>query len=231
MDSRALGHNGEAIYDEERKIIMFWTPKAACTVSIKMMYDHMGTLNKALDYNKWVHNYRIAHRQNIDSNVVRKCKVRFKVVRNPYARAVSSYLLISENYSFYQFLNILLTNNMNYTQNGAVNKHITYHSIPQYVKNEEQYIDTYIKIENGQREIDEKINVPYGHNLKIDNKTSNHHNIKHDYSGFIGGTPRNNIKMIPKSYKNFYNDTIRVLVEKLYSNDIHKYGYSFDDNF
>ena len=89
-------HNA-MLLDNKHKVIMDWTPKAACTKVVEMFWNEMGIM-RGLYYpeDAFVHHYR--------SSFYRSCgKVtqgmlngrqyyKFKVVRNPFNRAVSSYL-------------------------------------------------------------------------------------------------------------------------------------------
>jgi len=109
------------------KFIIDWSEKAGCTVVAKMIFQEMGLLKEALDYNSWIHNYR---EQVFYDKVGRVTKdmlysgeyIKIKVVRNPYYRAVSSYFASNEkatdwqknfqrefgdNLSFYEFLKVI----------------------------------------------------------------------------------------------------------------------------
>jgi hypothetical protein len=60
---------------------------------------------------------------------------------------------------------------------------------------------------------------------------SNHHGKKiNNFTSFCGDLPKHKIyEYLPKSYKYFYDDEIRALVEQYYKLDIEKYGYKFED--
>ena len=53
----SLNHEN-GIVDEKSKLVMLWTPKAACTTACIMMFKHMGLLEDALKRSKWIHEYR-----------------------------------------------------------------------------------------------------------------------------------------------------------------------------
>ena len=221
------------IKDKKNNILMLWTPRAGCTLSIKMMFYHMGLLNKN-SITKEVHDYRgkfyekygIVTPKDLQNYFV------FKTIVNPYQRAVSCYTVYSNVFpsaSFYQFLQIV--------NEGSICKSQTLileHIQPQYIQNEEKFIKAYIKLENGQKELDEKINRPLGLNLSIDNILPvSHHTIREnvDSNQLFGYLSRNNFATYPKYYKNFYDETIKQLVDQIYHDDIVNYGYSFDDIF
>jgi hypothetical protein len=90
------------LLDEKRRIIIDWTPKAACTKVVEMFWNEMN-ITRGIHYpeNAFVHNYRpgfylrcgTISQDMLDSPNYYK----FKVVRNPFNRAVSSYLHIMKN--------------------------------------------------------------------------------------------------------------------------------------
>jgi len=95
-----LTHSPRAIVDRRNKIVLLWSAKAGCTFAIKWIFRHMGLLQKALAYHPWVHRYRRDVFYATDD-----CKAAIadlcaspssyrivKVVRDPFRRAVSSYV-------------------------------------------------------------------------------------------------------------------------------------------
>src|SRR5205807_9409525 len=123
------------------------------------------------------------HQKNgkITEALLKSYKV-FKLVRNPYARAVSSFLfiLVDEltelyNISFNEYLTNLKTHKMRFIYKDKEHPYISRHAMIQYDLNEETYLTDIIKLEQAQRDLDLKINGPLNLNLQIDNKNSNHH--------------------------------------------------------
>ena len=83
------------LVDPEAKIVMGWTARAACTLAVGIFIDHLGQLKEAWDYDPSIHGYRM---YKLDKKYVatledvqNKEMTSFKIVRNPFARAVSSY--------------------------------------------------------------------------------------------------------------------------------------------
>ena len=94
-------HSG-MLFDEKRRIIMDWTPKSACTKAVEMFWNEMKIWRGVYYPTKaFVHAYRIAF--YLRCGTVSQAMLddpsyyKFKVVRNPYFRAVSSYLHIMKN--------------------------------------------------------------------------------------------------------------------------------------
>jgi len=84
------------LIDRANKTIMGWTARAACSFAVSIFIDHIGRLNEAKHYKDgFIHFYRVdimgsrftPNRAEAHSLSMYK----FKIVRNPYARAVSSY--------------------------------------------------------------------------------------------------------------------------------------------
>ena len=82
--------------DRRAKLVMAWTPRAACTLSVSIFVDHLGRLQQAQQYEGgFIHSFR----QDIlgptyvatEGDLEDKSLFKLKIVRNPYARAVSSY--------------------------------------------------------------------------------------------------------------------------------------------
>jgi hypothetical protein len=144
---------------------------------------------------------------------------------NPYIRAVSIYRTqSSHNLSFREYLHQLINNEINYF-NTIDREHLH----PQYIKDEEQIITKYIKI-NENEKYTIKLEDGTLYELDVNKYSSVHHGIKTNITEFCGDIPRNIVnKNLPKSYKYFYDDEIKSMVDKYYKDDIEKYGFSFEN--
>src|SRR5438128_9625634 len=110
-----------------------------------MMLRHMGLLEEAKDYHYWVHKYRseVFYRKHgfvdLNRHLLSGKYFVFKVIRNPYDRAVSSYLHVmkycltnpQDRMSFEQYLLNLKNNHFKFTINGHIDWAATTHSHPQ----------------------------------------------------------------------------------------------------
>eukprot|EP01040_Poterioochromonas_malhamensis_P012882 gene12882-14112_t len=87
--------DGYSLIDANRKILMEFTPKASCTSAVVGFLKAMG-LEHEVDYTGWPHDFRDYIYNNCSHATL--CHYldpqwyRWKVVRNPYDRAVSGYL-------------------------------------------------------------------------------------------------------------------------------------------
>jgi hypothetical protein len=149
-----------------------------------------------------------------------------KFIMNPYIRAVSIYrCCTSNNLSFREYLKELVNNKIDY-----YNDNDRYHYHPQYIDGEENIITKYIKIDKNEtyqiRLFDGTLYM-----LDVNKYSSIHHGVKNiNNTTFCGDIPRDIInKNLPKTYKYFYDDEIRKMVEDFYKLDIQNYDFSFDD--
>lgn len=91
-------HQLRLAFIEGKRLAIMWSPKAACSTVIKWVLHQNGVLDQALSYGRWIHKYRRDIYQK-SAGYLRECKefqagdyYLVKVVRDPYARAVSSFL-------------------------------------------------------------------------------------------------------------------------------------------
>jgi hypothetical protein len=199
------------LINRDYRIIFGWTPKANCTTIAKMFFNEINLLDRALEYNPWIHEYkdRIYCRSMIcnTNDLCNNNYLKIKFVRCPYDRAVSSFLFIAEFLpenarTFELFLETLI--------NGK------------FVWND------IIKCENIDEEI---IRINNKYNRKFIHKfNSDHWNTKRDNNSneYLGDIYYNN-ELKNNNYKKFYNDKSRALVERFYNDDISYYGYTFDE--
>lgn len=212
----------------KHKFAVMFSPRGGCSISFKCLLDKMGILEEAIAYNNWIHSYRCdifypnTPKKNIDNVLENKVQI-IKFVLNPYIRAISIYRAqSSHNYSFRDYLKKL--NNKTIQLNPSDN----YHHFPQYVPGEEKYVSQYVKLDKKKVTV---IKTEDGKEIELNpnNFSAPHHIRKFNRKEFLGDIPKNKIIRFPKSYKYFYDDEIRSLVEAYYKDDIEKYNYSFND--
>jgi len=218
--------------DNNNKICISFTPRGGCSISFQQYLDLVGLLKDGLDYNTFIHHYRnkIFHKNVKVMNINELIKQQFtfiKFIMNPYIRAVSIFRVqTSHNLSFRQYLNELINNKIDY-----FNKNDKYHYHQQYIPDEEKIITKYIKIDKNET-FEIKLFNGELYNFDVNKYTSCHHGKKFDHTEFCGDLPKDVVnKHLPKSYKYFYDEEIKQMVDTYYKQDIEHYGYSFDDNF
>ncbi|HUF45236.1 MAG TPA: sulfotransferase family 2 domain-containing protein [Aestuariivirgaceae bacterium] len=164
-------------------LVLLFNEKAGCTSLTKWFLFHVGKLDEATRFHPWVHRYRTkvlcrqpGYRWQALRALVLPAKPIVKLVRNPYDRAVSSFLSTLNNahgangkrwarelvaaarahagkpaadmpaLSFRDFLRFLAANG---TERGLLNGHVA----RQHVRGEERRIDRIIKLERFGEEI------------------------------------------------------------------------------
>jgi hypothetical protein len=245
-----------AVVNNEKKILMDWTPKADSSNAVAMFMHDMG-FKFGVQYHRFSHTFHHDH-------FVDKCGTktacmyldptwfRFKVVRNPYSRAVSSYLhclrhlhfrpeqffKTAEEYEELSFLSFLKwiksLKDFNEYCDGHFQRQSYFYEIDCYEKGVPLFHEI-VPVENSSLPL-QRINAKLGTHYELVNNTyslqfSNkwHAVTKSEaVQEFVGTKAYKQIKAaIPRSYSLFYNQHIKDLVKEIYYQDIFLYNYSF----
>jgi hypothetical protein len=218
--------------DVKNKVCITFTPRGGCSISFQQYLDLVGLLKDGLNYHPFIHVYRNAifdKHVNFYNNIGDLIKEKYtfiKFIMNPYIRAISIYRLQeSHNLSFREYLIQLLNNKTDYF---TANDKFHYH--PQYIDGEEKIITKYIKIDKNET-FQINLSDESLYTFDVNKYTSIHHGVKDNKNVTFCGDLQKDVvnKNLPKSYKYFYDDEIRKMVETFYKKDIEHYGYSFDD--
>ena len=215
----------------KNKICITFSPRGGCSIAFKQFLDLVGLLKDGESYNPFIHEYRCTF-----NHCFKPCEIQtlidtnytfIKFIMNPYIRAVSIYRAQeSNNLSFREYLKQLVNNKCEYfTDNDK------FHMYPQYINGEETVITKYIKINENEtfqiKLVDETI-----YTLDVNKYTSSHHGVRTETTVFCGDLPRVVInENLPKSYKHFYDNEIKEMVDLYYADDIKHYEFTFDDMY
>ena len=217
------------LVDRKNKIIFQLTEKAGCTIITKMFFYQLGILKTAQKYHPWIHNYKwkifipkhVVYNKDLLNPEFRS----FKFVRNPYNRAVSSYLHLPK-IKDYQNLDISFFEFLKKIGRGIIrNSHWKLQKIKPLEDSYPKIWTKVIKIEELDKGL-KKIKKITG--IQYSNKFNSNHHQKIDSKNhqFVGKTKRSLIKSIPP-YQYFYDSQIRTHVEHIYKDDIKTYGYQY----
>jgi protein-L-isoaspartate O-methyltransferase len=243
--------------DREAKVVMAWTPRAACSLAVSIFVDHLGKRKQAERYAEgFIHSYRLdvlgpayaATEVDLDDASLFK----FKVVRNPYARAVSSYshhlmtgaqpVQLGE-VSFVEWLRTI--------RNIGLGPPIDYHALLQTSEAEQvgtRSYDVICKLDHNFRACLRRVNRRAGTNFSVPTVGSEggHFALHEQMHGDVAGRPWNSFKLRDK-HSNSTRPTIRnsrvlprpsdfyeggpagkeaaKIVAELYAIDFEQYGY------
>ncbi len=91
------------LYDPSFPYILFWSQKSGCTTVVKWFFAQLGLLDEALAYSNWIHDYegqvfkkRKFYRRELADALNAGTHKAVKIVRDPMARAPSSFLVLAE---------------------------------------------------------------------------------------------------------------------------------------
>jgi hypothetical protein len=240
--------------DNIRKILMEWTPLAGCVEAISIFLGNLGFI-----YNK---NYFLWPHQLRESYFYPRCGTatpchyaafdwyRFKVVRNPYDRVVSSYLHVMqakelrndfipkqhwENCTFELFLELLAGADLSRVvgQHAMLQANFqeqALHCRPSstYPKNLTLF-HRIVKIETIHQDL-RIVNRETGAHFHSSSRPTTHHYVerRHEARSYIGDIAYAFLKdNIPKNFGNFYNERSKEIAHKIYACDISLYNYHF----
>ena len=242
--------NSHPLIFPEKKLCLFFTPKAGCTFATKWFFYQQGILDNALAYNPFVHDYRrdvyIKNKsyKNERKHIFSDDYTRIKLVRSPFQRAVSSYInaILSEYIT--KEISSFLERSLSRESRFSFEEFISFlEKIG--VQNCNPHSRVQVLVE------EQKNNLSFAHIVKLENsftefrhlekilrlKTSDlatlsdsfHHNIKIPSTSFNGDKVLGQINTGYYEYKSFYNDSLRERVAILYSSDFLQYGYNNDE--
>ncbi|MGP4081535.1 sulfotransferase family 2 domain-containing protein [Pseudalkalibacillus sp. R45] len=234
------------LFADEFPILFFWSPKCGCTSLLKWYLYQIGHLDKASNYDINIHTYRLNviqkqknHTLKIRKHLLLESKDVYKLVRNPYTRAVSSFIHavrshglltdiapgMEDGLSFKQFLYRIKNSGV---ERGQINGHM----VQQYLDGEELLVHNYIKLENFSTSIRQ---IEKSHNLLqslLNDIIKSPHHVtqkmnENDNRNFAN--MKMSSKTFPQSlppYKNFYDQETMELVREIYKMDFIRYGYN-----
>lgn len=251
--------NRQPLYDEKMPIMLLWSQKAGCTNLTKWFFYQVDLYDQALEYHPSVHVYKAGkffNQENYLQNIAKnhhKIDV-VKLVRNPYKRAVSSFLTFSHYcYSsrrknigmhrdwekvyalFYNkkppYKGLSFKQFLYYLDEvGASATQVDGHLAQQYIEGEEHLDIQLIKVENLSEDI-KRLEKSY--RLKqsppsLISQQKNHHGTKMSLDEDHSNIPITSEMLLSgklPSYEYFYDEENFELCTKIFKKDIDQYRY------
>ncbi|MFD6511195.1 sulfotransferase family 2 domain-containing protein [Bacillus sp. NPDC060175] len=239
-------------FNADFPLVFFWSQKGGCTSLAHWFFYQIGLFKEAIKYNSFIHNYEYDIYKNsvpyfiqVATELQLKEKHTYKLVRNPYKRAVSSFLSLippphikhpewkpirhflyhdencNKKISFKLFLYYLKAHMKNL---DAVNPHYA----QQYVPDEEEFVTNYIYLENFSSEISNLENI-YGLKkspLDVLTKSWHHQSKSTIFKGDFADVDITD-SSFPRllTYGSFYDSETIQLVEDIFNKDFTIYKY------
>ncbi len=230
------------LFSEDFPVIFFWIPKSGCTTLNKWFFFQLGlTEDVQQKTNGEVHGYRNLYftntpdyKKRLREHLQEGKKETYKLIRNPYKRAVSSFYSVICSPWLSSLLNVDLNKGLSFTQFLYYLKNlgpnidiIDRHIGPQYIEGEENYVKKYIKLESFNKQIREIEDL---HHLKraplAEFSKSPHHfselMVKQgEYADMI--LKRDTFNWYFPTYESLYNQETQELVEEIFKKDFEIY--------
>lgn len=230
----------DALVDRKNRVLLEWSAKSGCSVGSMMFFRHMGLLEEAKNQSKWIHDYRIntfypKHGLATYGDMLDPGFIKLKIVRNPFDRAVSSYIhtmLFSNaeissitgeqrpDMTFCEFLRFLLTLDI-----SKCNPH--YRSQFRPYEADGVVFDHILHIERFSEDV-AKVNELTGLSFDVKGLSSRHHVNSRGVSSPGAFNMKWSLLWPIPSYPSFYNSETERLVARLYEKDFLLYGYQMN---
>ena len=238
------------LFLEDKDVAVIWSAKSGCTFAVKWFLLQRGELDQALAYSNWIHDYRTqvyrkspAYQAGVHRAEYGKFRY-LRLVRDPFARAVSSYLHMirtvgdhafhapfneflgrdiedREGASFADFCEFLLA-----IDTARCDVHYRRQAHPMEVDGLID-IDHIIHLENLSAEL-APVARKYGlKHYSVEELSASHHNTRRSQSdSFVGDLVfRRTEEDVYPDFRAFYNNELAAKIEHVYSEDFARYGY------
>lgn len=244
----------EDIVDVKHKILMNWTPKSACTKSVAMFFQHMNMIY-GRDYGGFPHQLRSFYYQTCGkaqaSYFTDPSWFRFKMVRNPFTRFVSSYYhtmrMVDSRSGFPKDISgMSLLGFLKFLEDHPlemVTRNHGYHFSVQHLgfelyahmNHQPSPFHKIVHVENSEQEIAElnamlrqrgNAGRPFSFTTEYDDRRD--YRVRSNITRFVGDEPWRVMKDLElMDYRYFYTPDMRRRVERLYHWDFVLYNYTW----
>ncbi|WP_026582963.1 sulfotransferase family 2 domain-containing protein [Bacillus sp. J33] len=258
MDKRKLLENMIVYrvpnYNVDFPIILFWSQKSGCTTLLKWFFFQLGLLDEAQKYNPWIHYYEEevykssqTYKQEVIDCILTEKKETMKLVRNPYKRAVSQFLILASTKGMpywekeWEKIREFFYNDKNSKRGITFKQFLIYirdypgviddHFKPQYMDGEELFVKNYIYLESFTSEISA---IERKYKLKKSNLSKLTYSSHHLKKSMILDGKFSNLEITNETfsenrklptYDSFYNNETTNLVNSIFKNDFMVYEY------
>ncbi|KLA27067.1 sulfotransferase family 2 domain-containing protein [Bacillus cereus] len=244
-------------FHKDFPIILFWSHRSGCTSLANWFFFQIGLYEEAMKHAPFIHYYeyevyknRTDYYEQLEKELLGQKKHTLKLVRNPYKRAVSSFLILYNNpYALEQWKEIRqhFYNDKNSPKGisfkqflyyvkeiGSKSSQLDQHFSQQYIEGEEKFIKQYIKLETFNKIIP-NIEKEYGlfsSNIPILTNSPHHRSNQMIHNGNYANhdITHPQFPSLP-TYQSFYDEETLKLVSEIFNEDFKAYGYKKSDNW
>lgn len=218
--------------DNTNKICFSFTPRSGCSVCFQQFLHLVGLLDDALEYDPFVHKYRIFLNPYIKvvplNKLIEEGYFFLKFIMNPYRRIISCFNYnpneIKKEMTFREYLSNLIENKDN---SEIFTKDEIWHHQQQFIPGEMDFIDCYYVV-NDDPTLKIKLLNGEIYTIDLSQFKSIHHTKKTKTEFFCGDIKyKNIINRFPEDYKYFYDKSIKKMVKKYFNQDINIYKFKF----
>ncbi|WP_191560576.1 sulfotransferase family 2 domain-containing protein [Metabacillus idriensis] len=242
-------------FNEEFPLILFWSQRSGCTSFVKWFFFQIGQLEQAISYNPWVHLYedevyknKTNYKSDLITDILSSKKHTIKLVRNPYKRAVSSFLILATSKGNFfwekewERIREYFYENENEDKGISFKQFLIYirdsneidpHFSSQYVEGEEHFVKEYVYLEKFEEEI---MKIENKYNLKksplsLITKSTHHLSPSMTVKGCYSNKEITNETFWKErsfefpTYESFYDKETTNLVNEIFEKDFEVYGY------
>jgi hypothetical protein len=236
---------------ERDALALFFSAKAGCTFAVQWFLSQRGLLEAARAFNPWVHQYRIkVHYQSpeylnhLAEIADRKTKV-IKIVRNPYGRAVSSYIHAVGHTYEYEALSQFLGRPVDATHGFSFREFVHYlgsidlatcnphHRLQCHAAERSKLVTPHyiVTLENSMTELNQmeaQLSMPITPRATMEEFANTKHATKRkDYQRVVADDrfEKKALAAQMPQMTNFYDEELQAKVRALYEIDFQAYSY------
>jgi len=238
------------LFLEDRDIALLWSAKAGCTFAVKWFFFQRGELETALAHSSWIHDYRTQVYRQSDAYWAGVHRAEFgkfryiRLVRDPFARAVSSYLHMVRtvgDHAFHQPFNDFLGRDIEEGPGVAFSEFCDFLLATDVSRCDVHYrqqahrleteglvdVDHVVHLEHLERELEPLVRRYGLRQVAFDELSASHHNTRRAPSEeFVGERPfRRSAEDTYPDYRAFYDAALTEKVRSVYREDLSRYGY------
>ncbi|MFV8819968.1 sulfotransferase family 2 domain-containing protein [Haliea sp. E17] len=238
------------LFLEDRDVAILWSAKSGCTFIVKWFLLQRGELEQALAWSSWIHDYRTGVYRKSEAYAAGVHRAEFgkmrylRLVRDPFSRAVSSYLHMVRTVgdeAFHRPFNEFLGRDIEEGEGVCFSEFCEFLLATDVARCDVHYrqqahnletrglvdVDHVIHLETLEQEL-APLARRYGLlPASVSELSASHHNTRRqDCGDYVGDVPfkRTEADTYP-DYRAFYNAELLEKIAAVYREDIQRYGY------